>query len=132
MKSLIQNKDRQLSRRERQIMDVIHSRGKATAAEVLAALPDAPSYSAIRTLLRILEEKGHLKHHEEGTRYVYQPSVSHETASRSAIKRVVTTFFKGSVAQTVAALLTSSDTELSDDELEQLQKIIQRAKKEGR
>ena len=86
-----------LSRRERQIMDALHQRGRATAAEVLAALPDAPSYSAVRALLRILEEKGHVKHRREGARYVYLPRASRETARRSALKRVVSTFFQGSV-----------------------------------
>src|SRR5271166_2080161 len=92
-----------LSRRERQIMDVLHARGRATAAEVLAALPDPPGYSAVRALLRILERKGHLKHRNEGARYVYLPRVSRQAASRSALKRVVSTFFAGSVAKTMAA-----------------------------
>ena len=120
-----------LSRRERQIMDALHARGQATAAEVLAALPDPPSYSAVRALLRILEGKGHLKHRREGARYVYTPRASRATASRSALKRVVSTFFKGSVAGAVAALLETADTELSDAELNQLQALIQRAKTEG-
>src|SRR5512139_1120211 len=102
-----------LSRRERQIMDVLHAREQATAAEVLAALPDPPSYSAVRALLRILEEKGHLRHRRDGARYVYLPRGSRETARRSAIRRVVSTFFQGSITQTVAALLETSDTRLS-------------------
>src|SRR5215469_13592343 len=81
------NTDHHLSRRERQIMDVLHARGQATAAEVLAALPDPPSYSAVRALLRILEEKGHVKHHRDGARYVYLPRVSKEAASKSALRR---------------------------------------------
>ena len=121
-----------LSRRERQIMDVLHSRGEATAADVLQALPEPPGYSAVRALLRILEEKGHLRHRREGTRYVYLPRVSSETASRSALKRVVSTFFKGSVAQTVSALLETADTRLSDQELNELQHMIKQARKEGR
>jgi BlaI family penicillinase repressor len=121
-----------LSRRERQIMDVLHGRGHATAAEVLAALPDPPSYSAVRALLRILEEKGHLKHRNEGARYVYLPRVSRQTASRSSLKRVVSTFFAGSVAQAMAALLETADTELDEAELQKLLQMIEEARKEGR
>jgi predicted transcriptional regulator len=126
------NTEPHLSRRERQIMDVLHARGQATAAEVLAALPNPPSYSAVRALLRILEEKGHVKHHRDGARYVYLPRASKEAASKSALKRVVSTFFQGSVTQAMAALLENSDTEISDSELEKLQQIIKQAKKEGR
>ena len=121
-----------LSRRERQIMDVLHARGQATAAEVLAVLPDPPSYSAVRALLRILEEKGHVKHNRDGARYVYLPRASKEAASKSALKRVVSTFFQGSVTQAMAALLENSDAEISDSDLEKLQQIIKQAKKEGR
>ncbi len=113
-------------------MDVLHAREQATAAEVLAALPNPPSYSAVRALLRILEEKGHVKHHRDGARYVYLPRASKEAASKSALKRVVSTFFQGSVTQAMAALLENSDTEISDSELEKLQQIIKQAKKEGR
>ena len=122
----------QLSRREHQIMDILHARGQATAAEVLAALPEAPGYSAVRALLRILEAKGHVRHHRDGARYVYAPKASPETARRSALKRVVTTFFQGSVAQTMAALLETDDAELTDKDLNQLQSLIDKAKKEGR
>jgi BlaI family transcriptional regulator, penicillinase repressor len=122
----------QLSRRERQIMDALHARGRATAAEVLAALPDPPGYSAVRALLSILEQKGHVKHHRDGARYVYVPRTSPETASRSALKRVVSTFFRGSAAQAMAALLETGDTRLSDAELTRLQELIKKAKKEGR
>ncbi|MBI5385892.1 MAG: BlaI/MecI/CopY family transcriptional regulator [Verrucomicrobia bacterium] len=118
------------SRRERQIMDALHARGQATAAEVLAALPDPPSNSAVRALLRILEEKGHLKHRRDGARFVYAPRVSRETASRFAIRRVLSTFFQGSVTNAVAALLEASDTKLSNAELDQLQEMIQHAKAE--
>jgi len=121
-----------LSRRERQIMDVLHARQQATAAEVLAGLPDAPGYSAVRALLRILEEKGHVKHRRDGARYVYVPCVSRQTASRSALKRVVSTFFEGSVTHAMAALLESADTELSDADLNKLQAMIREARKEGR
>jgi len=121
-----------LSRRERQIMDALHQRGRATAAEVQAALPEAPSYSAVRALLRILEEKGHIKHRREGARYVYLPRRSRIAARRSALKRVVSTFFQGSVTQAMAALLETADTQLPDSELHKLQQIIEQARKEGR
>ncbi len=121
-----------LSRRERQIMDALHQRGRATAAEVQAALPEAPSYSAVRALLRILEQKGHVRHRREGARYVYLPRTRPETARRSALRRVVSTFFQGSVTQAVAALLETADTQLPDSELHQLQQIIEQARKEGR
>jgi len=124
--------DHQLSRRERQIMDVLHASGRATAAEVLAGLPDPPSYSAVRALLRILEEKGYAKHRREGARYVYLPRVSRQAASRSALKRIVSTFFQGSVTEAMAALLETSDTELPEAELNKLQELINQAKKEGR
>jgi len=121
-----------LSRRERQIMDALHRRGRATAAEVQAALPDPPSYSAVRALLRILEEKGHIKHRRAGASYLYLPRASRETARRSALRRVVSTFFQGSVTQAMAALLETADTRLSDSELHDLQQIITQARKEGR
>ena len=121
-----------LSRRERQIMDVIYRMGEATAAEVMDNLPDAPSYSAVRALLRILEDKGHLKHDKVGPRYVYQPTVSADKASESALNHVVKTFFSGSVSQAVAALLEASDSQLSEDELSRLQRSIEQAKHEGR
>jgi BlaI family penicillinase repressor len=126
------NIEQHLSRRERQIMDVLHAKGQATAAEVLAALPDPPGYSAVRALLRILEQKGHLRHRRDGARYVYAPRTSPETARRSALRRVVLTFFQGSVAQAMAALLEAGDTELSDAELTRLQQLIKQARKEGR
>ena len=126
------NTDAHLSRRERQIMDVLHARGAATASEVQATLPDPPSYSAVRALLRILEEKGHVKHRTDGARYVYLTRGSRQAATRSALKRVVSTFFSGSVSQTVAALLEDADTRLSEDELKQIEKLIQQARKEGR
>jgi len=113
-------------------MDVLHARSAATAAEVQAALPDPPGYSAVRALLRILEEKGHVRHRQEGARYIYLPCVSRQAASRSALKRVVATFFRGSVTQAMAALLEQADTELSEAELAKLQSMIHQAKKEGR
>ena len=126
------NSEPALSRRERQIMDVLHQRSRATAAEVQAALPDPPSYSAVRALLRILEEKGHVRHETDGARYVYLPRTSREKARRSALKRVVATFFEGSVSQTMATLLETADTRLSDSELQKLEKMINQARKEGR
>jgi predicted transcriptional regulator len=121
-----------LSRRERQIMDAVHARGSATAAEVLEALPDPPSYSAVRALLRILEEKGHVKHHRAGARYIYRPTESRERARRSALKRVVTTFFQGSISQAMAALLDNAGTRLSHEEAQRLERMIKQARKEGR
>jgi predicted transcriptional regulator len=126
------NPEQHLSRRERQIMDVLHAKSQATAAEVLAALPSPPGYSAVRALLRILEEKGHVRHRRHGARYVYVPRMSPEIARRSALKRVVSTFFQGSVAQAMAALLETADTELSDTELTRLQQLIKKARTEGR
>ncbi len=126
------NGEHSLSRRERQIMDVLHAKGRASAAEVLQSLPSPPGYSAVRALLRILEQKGHVRHRREGARYVYAPRSSPELARRSALKRVVSTFFQGSVAQAMAALLESADTELSDGELTRLQQLIKEARKEGR
>lgn len=124
--------EQHLSRRERQIMDVLHAKGQASAADVLAALPAPPGYSAVRALLRILEEKGHVRHRRQGARYVYVPRTSPELARRSALKRVVSTFFQGSVTQAMAALLETPDTELSDAELSRLQQLITKARKEGR
>ena len=126
------NSEHNLSRRERQIMDILHAQGQATAAAVLAALPAPPGYSAVRALLRILEEKGHARHRREGARYVYVPRTSPELARRSALQRVVSTFFQGSVAQAMAALLETADTQLSDTELTRLQQLIKKARKEGR
>lgn len=124
--------DTHFSRRERQIMDALHQRGRATAAEVQAALPDPPSYSAVRALLRILEDKGHVKHRRDGARYVYLPRLSRETARRSALKRLVSTFFAGSVVQAAAALLETADSRLPDAELRKLEQLIEHARKEGR
>lgn len=119
----------ELSRRERQIMDIIFARGESTAAEVVEALPDAPSYSTVRALLRILEEKGHLKHREDGKRYVFLPTEPVEKASRSALKQVVQTFFEGSLASAVAALVDAKDAPVSDEELKRLESIIRQARK---
>jgi BlaI family penicillinase repressor len=121
-----------LSRRERQIMDSIYRRGKATAAEVLADLPDPPSYSAVRTMLRLLEEKGHLRHEQDGPRYIYAPMVARENARVSALRHLVSTFFNGSAEQAMAALLEISDSELSADQLDRMQELIEQARTEGR
>src|SRR5215203_5868029 len=118
-----------LSRRERQILDILYAKGSATAAEVLEALPDPPSYSAVRALLRILEEKGHARHESRGMKYVYLPLVPRESARNSALTRIVQTFFDGSAGQAAAALVDSG--ELSDDELNRLSALIERARKEG-
>ncbi len=119
-----------LSRRERQILDILYAKGSATAAEVREALPDPPSYSAVRALLRILEEKGHAHHESQGTRYLYLPLVPRDTARNSALTRIVKTFFEGSAAQAAAALVDSGS--LSDEELTRLSALIDRARKEGR
>ena len=121
----------QLSRRERQIMDSIYRRGRATAAEVLEDIPDPPSYSAVRAMLRLLEEKGHLRHEQDGPRYVFLPTVARDRARRSALKHVVRTFFDGSATDAVAALL-DGDRSLSHSELDRLAEMIEQARKEGR
>jgi len=122
----------QLSRREREIMDVIYRSGRATAAEVLDQLPDPPTYSTVRALLRVLEEKGHLRHEEDGPRYVFVPTVPRERALQSALRQLLHTFFDGSTEQAVAALLDLSSTRLSDAELARLSQLIADARKEGR
>jgi predicted transcriptional regulator len=121
-----------LSRRERQIMDVVYRRGQATAAEVVAELPDPPGKTAVRTLLRILEEKGHLKHRQEGLAYVYLPSRPRDQAGRSALRRVLQTFFDGSLEKAVAAHLIDSGEELSPEELQRLADLIRQARKKGK
>ena len=121
-----------LSRRERQIMDALYRAGRATAADVQAGMPDPPSYSAVRTMLRILEEKGHVRHELDGPRYVYIPTVARDKAKRSALTHVVNTFFDGSAAQVMAALIETSPNELGDEELTRLRQLIDNAKKEGK
>ena len=122
----------ELSRRERQIMDVVYRLGRASAAQVVAELPDPPSYSAVRALLRILEDKGHLKHTDEGGKYVYAPTRPRHQAARSALRRVLQTFFDNSAEKAVAALLDLSDPDLSPEELERLARLIEQARREGR
>jgi BlaI family transcriptional regulator, penicillinase repressor len=119
-----------LTRRERQIMDILFRRGRATAAEVLAELPGNPSYSTVRTQLRVLEEKGHARHEVDGVRYVYIPAVARVTARKSALRHVVDTFFDGSTEKVVAALLGGEATRLSSEEIDRLAALIARAKKE--
>lgn len=121
-----------LSRRERQILDVLYRAGRATAAEVQGALPDAPSYSAVRTLLRILEDKGHVRHEQDGARYVYMPTVARDRARRSALRHLLHTFFEGSATQAIAALLDEDAGRLTDEDLDRLQKMVDRAREEGR
>jgi BlaI family penicillinase repressor len=120
-----------LSRRERQIVDILYAKGRATAADVQAALPDPPSYSAVRAMLRILEEKGHVRHEQDGPRYVYVPTVAADRAKKTAIRHVLRTFFNGSAEQALSALLDQSDTRLSDHELDRLAKVIDRARRTG-
>ncbi len=122
----------QLSRRERQIMDILYRRGKASAAEVREAMEDAPSYSAVRAMLRVLEEKGHVRHQAEGLRYVYVPVVAREQAKRSAVKHLMNTFFNDSPEQIVAALLDVSSTRLTREELDRMAAMIEKARKEGK
>lgn len=121
-----------LSRRERQIMDLLYRLGQATAAEVMAALPGEPSDSTVRTQLRILEEKGHVRHHEEGLRYVYTAAVPRQSARKSALKHLVDTFFDGSAEQAVTALLGGEARRLSPEELDRLELMIRKARREGR
>jgi predicted transcriptional regulator len=120
-----------LSRRERQIVDILYSQGRATAAEVQAALPDPPSYSAVRAMLRILEEKGHVRHEQDGPRYVYVPTLARDNAKRSALRHMLQTFFDGSAEQAISALLDDSSTRLSDRELDRLARMIQQARRTG-
>jgi predicted transcriptional regulator len=122
----------ELTRRERQIMDVIYRLGRATAQDVLDHIPEPPSYSAVRALLRLLEERGHVRHVTEGQKYVYLPAVGRSDARRSALSHVVRTFFGGSVEQAIATLVDSSRAKLSPEELERLSDLIEKAKKEGR
>ena len=113
-------------------MDVLYQRGQATVADVVDALPDPPSYSAVRATLRVLEEKGHVRHQQDGPRYTYLPAVPRERARRAALRHLLQTFFNGSAEQAVVALLQMSDAERSGDELKRLAREIERAKREGR
>ena len=119
-----------LSRRERQMMDILFSLGRASGQEIRDRLPDRPSYSAVRTILRVLEQKGHIRHVEEGLRYVYLPAMARETAKKSAIQRLVSTFFDGSVKDAAAAFLDPESSQLSDDDLKDLESMIRKARRE--
>jgi predicted transcriptional regulator len=123
------NPHRDLSRRERQIMDVLYRRGRATAAEVRAEMPDPPGYSAVRAMLRVLEEKGQVRHEEEALRYVFAPAASRVSATRSALAHLVETFFEGSAERVVAALV---GTKLPVEALDRMAALIEAAKREGR
>lgn len=121
-----------LSRREREMMNIIFRQGKATATDVLEAMAEPPSYSAVRATLRVLEQKGHLRHQHDGTRYVYIPTVNREKARISALDHLLTTFFEGSAASVVATLLEQSKDQMTPDELDRLSSLIDQARKEGR
>ena len=122
----------ELSRRERQIMDVVYRLGRASVAAVREELPDPPSYSSVRALLRILEEKGHLRHAKVGLKYVYAPRRPRPRAARTALRQVVRTFFEDSTGKAVAALLDMADRDLTEDEVSRLEALVARAKEEGR
>ena len=119
-----------LSRRERQIMDILFRRGRATAAEVMEELPGNTSYSTVRTQLRVLEDKGHVRHEEEGLRYIYMAAVPRHAARKSALKHLVETFFDGSAEKTVAALLGGEGTRMTDEELERIASLIAKTRKD--
>ena len=124
--------EKSLSRRERQIMDILYEMKEATALQVLDKLPSPPGYSAVRALLRVLEQKGHIGHREDGPRYVFAPLLARDKARRSALRHLVKTFFDNSPTDAVAALLDISEDNLSDEEFVRILKLIQDARKEGR
>ena len=121
-----------LSRREREIMDVLYLRGESTAAQVLEGLADPPSYSAVRALLRILEDKGHVSHAQDGPRYVYRATTPRDSAAQSALRHLVQTFYDGSPGQAISALLDDASSRLSDDDLDRLSSIIREARRGGK
>jgi predicted transcriptional regulator len=121
-----------LTKRERQIMDVLYRLGRATAAEIMDGVPGAPGYSTIRTQLRVLEAKGHVKHEEKGLRYIYMPTVPRHSARKSALKHLVDTFFDGSSAKAVAALLGGEAARVSDDDLERIAQLVKDARSDAR
>jgi predicted transcriptional regulator len=120
-----------LSTRERQIMDILYRFGQASAAEVQENMPDPPSYSAVRATLRILEDKGHVQHQQDGPRYLFRPAVARDKAKRSAVKHLIRTFFDGSTEQAVATLLDDSSSKMSREELDRLAKLIEEARSKG-
>ena len=121
----------QLGRRERQIMEIVHSRGRASAAEVLADIPDPPTYTAVRGMLRLLESKGYLRHEQDGPRYVYFPTADPQRVSKSALKHLVRTFFDNSASSAVAAMVGMYEADLTDDDLDALERVIGRARRKG-
>src|SRR5262245_45544484 len=121
-----------LSRRERQIMDILYRLGRATANEVMAGLSGEPNYSTVRTQLRVLESKGHVRHEEEGLRYIYMPTVPRHAVRQSVVRHLLETFFEGSAEKMLSTLLGSESTKLSEEELERLAKLIDKARKSGR
>jgi predicted transcriptional regulator len=123
---------RNLSRRERQIMDILYQRGRAGASEILEAMADPPTYSAVRAKLRVLEEKGHIRHEEEALRYVYVPVVARDSARRSAMRHLLSTFFDDSVEQAVAALLDVSSANLAPAALDRISRLIEEARQESK
>ena len=129
---MTKNPHAHLSRRERQIMDVIYQQGRATAAEVMENMPAPPSYSAVRAMLRLLEEKGYLRHEQDGPRYVYLPTLSRDKARQSAMKQMLQTFFDNSTEQAVAALIDMTRAKMTEDELDRLSRLIEKARKDGR
>jgi predicted transcriptional regulator len=120
-----------VSRRERQIMDILYRRGRATAADVMEDLSGDPNYSTVRTQLRVLEQKGHVRHEDDGQRYVYAPAVPRHAARKSALKHLVETFFDGSAEQVVAAVLGGEASRLSDDDLKRIADLVSKARKDG-
>ena len=120
-----------LTRRERQIIDILYKRGRATAVEVMDDLPGNPHYSTVRTQLRVLEEKGHVTHEEHGVKFVYVPAVPRRAARKSALRHLVDTFFDGSAEQVVAAVLGGEGSKLSDEELDRIAELVEKARKEG-
>jgi predicted transcriptional regulator len=127
---MVKDSHKTLSRRERQIMDILYRRGRVSAGEIHQELPDAPTYSAVRAKLRVLEEKGHVRHEAEDLRYVYVPTMARDTARRSALRHMVATFFEDSVEQAVAALIDLSSPRLSSQDLKKIEDIIHQAKKD--
>ena len=129
---MVLEKQHKLSRRERQIMDLLYRLGKATAADVHEELPDPPSYSAVRAMLRVLEEKGHIRHEAQDLRYIFMPVVARDKARRHAVRHLLQTFFEGSPEQAVATLLDVSAGDLSKKDFDRLSELIEKARKEGR
>jgi predicted transcriptional regulator len=129
---MLKNQQDPLSRREREMMNIVFAHGKATAGEVLDAMADPPSYSAVRATLRVLEQKGHLRHEQDGLRYVYKPTTNRDRVRQTALEQLVTTFFDGSAANVVATLIERQKGGLTGEELDRLSELIDQARKEGR